>query len=864
MTKIHGDEPAQLGLMRLLILTTIGLASGLGPAWSWSEGDIAPIAQIILEAEVAPRPMPGATAAITFRNGVHWSGAAGSADQQGNKPISVLDQMRIGSQTKTYTGTVILQMIQEDKISLDDTLAKWLPNSGVPQADKITIRNLLDMTSGIPDYLSAPSAALSGSCPPVPAPPATLPSVIDEWVRLRGLMKTPPSALVTASSCLPSTGLGRMAYSNTNFVLLGMIAEKIGCGNSPQPNCYVDELQRRVLSRIPGLHGTAFPTDADFPHPPFSGGYARIVAGVPVTGMGSLVNPDANAYETFTRVEPPVPWTAGAMISSADDETIWASQLADNRFKLLSPEMQKKRLTELVPGNVAGLPARYGLAIYYMKSMLNNVDMLGHSGSIVGYTSNVSRRPDNGTDYSANVSTFFLSDQFTAPALVWILDRGVWGAIKSTGNCGSAAPTTCTGDSVRLSPLSVAHALTLQPSNKSYDTYAPAPPDPLHPNETPIVSRKTPVPTVAFYGHRQSALALGGSATLTIQPQATLAMVGNQSTAIGLTGSKNSVSVGGSVTAAGRDVAGLRDAGSSNTMTVTGQISGSVVWWNPDLPFYGTPSTQVVAVPEDSSATVDLAGSAGKLAIKGLVQTQRIKTAAMQLRPEASGYQLSIDSQGAVIGPITLAGTKTSLSIAQGGLGLYVMESRLLIPQPRVSTTAARQLNVALRNRLPVTATNEYVPIGAPGMPPVPRRGPTNRMLGGTDSNSTLSKSEANTAPPPAMLALLGSDNVVTIEGTLVGAIPKDFQTDYTQNVVAVDQQGSGNAVNIRPTGKVIGDIIVHGQGARLRIDGAVKGNITVTEASTVLEGSGTIDGKLTVNGTPTTQHGALKFGRVP
>src|SRR5665213_1377323 len=543
MTEFRKGEPAQRMLAGVLIISAIGLTGVPRPAWSWSESEIAPIAQISMDAEVAPRTTPGVTASITFRDGTHWSGASGYADDNHKRKLVAADQMRIGSQTKTYTGTVILQMIEEGKLSLDDTLLKWLPDSKVPQAGQITIRNLLDMTSGIPDYLDTPAAGLSGTCPASSSSPG--PTVLDQWVVQRGLMTATPAELIAASNCSPSTGLGKMAYSNTNFVILGSIAEKIACGDSPPSNCFIDELKRRVLSRVPGLNSTVFPNNPQFSHPPFSGGYARVVAKDAVTGMESLLNPDADSYLDFTHVDPSVPWTAGAMISNADDETIWASQLAGNRFKLLSPDMQHKRLTEIVNGDVAGVRAQYGLAIYYMRSLLDNANMVGHSGSIPGYTSNVSRRTDNETDYAANVATFTLADNFTAPALVWILDRNVWGAIDSAGNCGGETPAsrdlTCTGDSVRLSSLAVGHSLTLQPSGKTYDTYVPAPPPNNAPagGEAPIITSIAPVPTLTFYGHHQAAVALNGSSVLEVEPHAALAMVGNQSAAISLKGSRN-------------------------------------------------------------------------------------------------------------------------------------------------------------------------------------------------------------------------------------------------------------------------------------------------------------------------------------
>jgi hypothetical protein len=166
----------------------------------------------------------------------------------------------------------------------------------------------------------------------------------------------------------------------------------------------------------------------------------------------------------------------------------------------------------------------------------------------------------------------------------------------------------------------------------------------------------------------------------------------------------------------------------------------------------------------------------------------------------------------------------------------------------------------ALRNVPLNPPTDQYVSAGAPGLPPVRRPPPIPRKPTTPTPNATLAVS----APPPSMLVLRGSGNAVTIEGTLIGKIPDGYQSDYTQDVVAVYEQGIGNTLTIGPTGTVIGDIISRGQGTRLRLDGTAKGDVTITGASAVIEGNGRIEGKLTINGTAVTQQGSLKFGPAP
>jgi cytoskeletal protein CcmA (bactofilin family) len=165
--------------------------------------------------------------------------------------------------------------------------------------------------------------------------------------------------------------------------------------------------------------------------------------------------------------------------------------------------------------------------------------------------------------------------------------------------------------------------------------------------------------------------------------------------------------------------------------------------------------------------------------------------------------------------------------------------------------------NFALRDLPPIPTSPLFVASGVPGIPPIPRPQVIAARLA---PDKLLSKSTSF----PAMLALRGQGNAVTIAGTLIGAIPKDAQSDYTKNVVAVDDKGTDNTLTITPTGTVIGDILLHGKGTHLHLDGTAKGDVTVADASIVVEGQGRIEGKLTINGTVVSEHSNLKFGPAP
>jgi hypothetical protein len=173
------------------------------------------------------------------------------------------------------------------------------------------------------------------------------------------------------------------------------------------------------------------------------------------------------------------------------------------------------------------------------------------------------------------------------------------------------------------------------------------------------------------------------------------------------------------------------------------------------------------------------------------------------------------------------------------------------------SVTTSGAWDFALRDLPPIPASSIFVASGVPGIPPIPRPALIHARV--APDTTTL-----KAAAPPAMLALGGNSNTVTIDGILIGAIPPGFQSDYTENVVAVDENGTHNTITIGPTGTVIGDIVLRGQGTRVRLDGTAKGNVTVTGSSITVEGNGRIEGKLIINGTAVSQHFNLKFDSVP
>jgi D-alanyl-D-alanine carboxypeptidase len=260
---------------------------------------------------------------------------AGLADKATGQPMQPQDRVHIGSITKTFVATVVLQLAAERRLSLNDSVQKWLPGvitgHGYHPA-QITIRQLLQHTSGVPDYASDPL-----------------------FMTTQGLAQTwQPQQLVDIALRLgPPAHV--WLYSSTNYILLGMIIQKV-TGQSP-----ITEIRRRILVPL-GLHGASFPlTSTQIPAPYAHGYYGP-------TDVTNLVNPSTT-------------WTAGAMISTVDDVARFYRALLTGR--LLPPAQQRELLAAIPVDDTGALFAEhYGLGIYRVQ--LSCGTAWGHDGGYPG------------------------------------------------------------------------------------------------------------------------------------------------------------------------------------------------------------------------------------------------------------------------------------------------------------------------------------------------------------------------------------------------------------------------------------------------------------------------------------------------
>jgi D-alanyl-D-alanine carboxypeptidase len=289
--------------------------------------------------------VPGAIVGIWGPDG-DYVRAFGVADKATRAPMKTDFYSRIGSVTKTFTVTAILQLADQGKLGLDDAIAEFI--DGVPLGNRITLRQLARMQSGLVNYTATPEFQKAMFADP--RRPFTPHELID-------------FAFTQPNTFPPGQGF---EYCNTNTVLLGMVVQKV----SGQPlDGYI---QDHILAPL-GMSHTSFPTTNAFPDP-HAQGYTKQTA-------------DGKEAVT-TDWDPSWAWAAGAMISTLDDMRIWAPALATG--KLLTPEMQEQRLQTV---GSPGMPPQdgYGLGIFNLGGWI------GHNGSLPGYQTVVVYLPQKQT-----------------------------------------------------------------------------------------------------------------------------------------------------------------------------------------------------------------------------------------------------------------------------------------------------------------------------------------------------------------------------------------------------------------------------------------------------------------------------------
>jgi D-alanyl-D-alanine carboxypeptidase len=284
--------------------------------------------------------VPGVTVGLWTPDRGSYVRSFGVADQRDGRSMAADLHMRIGSETKTFTVTALLQLADRGRVGLDDPIAKYV--DGVPNGGRITLRQLAGMRSGLFNYTRDETFYKALTSDP-----------------RRSFTPRELLGYAFGHPALFPPG-EKFDYSNTNLVLLGLVVEK--AGGLPLG----DFIRKNVLAPA-GLDHTLFPADAAFPVPHAQGYTDQTASG---------------KVEDAADWNPSWAWAAGAMISDLRDLRTWARTVATGTLPdggtLVSPALQKQRLTTPpLPDPGSG----YGLGIFDVHGWI------GHNGSTPGYES---------------------------------------------------------------------------------------------------------------------------------------------------------------------------------------------------------------------------------------------------------------------------------------------------------------------------------------------------------------------------------------------------------------------------------------------------------------------------------------------
>ncbi|MEU2393323.1 serine hydrolase domain-containing protein [Streptomyces sp. NPDC007369] len=286
------------------------------------------VRKVLAEAKV-----PGVMVALSAPGKGEYIRTFGVADKSTGQPMTTNLYMRIGSETKTFTVTALLELVDQGKVGLDDPIGKYV--GGVPNGDRITLRELAGMRSGLYNY--SEDEGFFKAMTSNPRRPFT-PQELLAYSFKHPVMFEPNA---------------RFYYSNTNLILLGLVIEKV---SGMKLGDYID----KYVITPAGLLHTLFPVGAEFPTP-HAQGYTDQTADGRVQ--------DASDWN------PSWAWAAGAMVSDLADLRKWARILATGTLLEAKTQAERLKVVDALPGT------GYGLGIFNVQGWI------GHNGSLPGYQS---------------------------------------------------------------------------------------------------------------------------------------------------------------------------------------------------------------------------------------------------------------------------------------------------------------------------------------------------------------------------------------------------------------------------------------------------------------------------------------------
>lgn len=373
--------------------------------------------QTLVDQTIKDWLIPGAVVLVRTPQGDVTVGS-GTAELGTSQTPDANTHFRIASNTKTMTSAVILQLAQDGKLRLDDPVSRYV--AGVPGGDGITVAQLMEMRTGLYNYTNSPIIAGSLDNDPVRA-----------WQ---------PQQLLDIAIAQPATFApgAEYEYSNTNYLLLGMIIEKVD--GRPLADAY----RARLFGPL-GMTNTALPAGADTTLPePFAHGYQYGSSSVALTGEPEYTPAQIAAAHDgtwpptdFTGVNHSFAFAAGGVVSTASDLATWMDALVggkvlDREYQQVwadSPQVEN-------PDNPAGQWYGYGIT----QQKIGDITLTFHGGETAGYNSFMGVDAANDvtlvvwTNQPVNVDTM---SQTANALMVKVLDLIY---VDPPGAAGSTAP----------------------------------------------------------------------------------------------------------------------------------------------------------------------------------------------------------------------------------------------------------------------------------------------------------------------------------------------------------------------------------------------------------------------------------------
>ncbi len=310
--------------------------------------------QIYRPGDPPPRRVPGAVLLVDSPAG-RFLEAGGAADLASSTSVSADDRFEIGSITKLFTAVALLQLQEEGALSLNDPLAKWLPDlaAEIPYGNEMTLRQLATHTAGLGEYERDLYPMPRALTDPAILEKAYAPEDLVRWVAENKPPLFPPGAP------------GQWMYSNTGYVLLGMVLEA-ATGQS------LDEIYRERIFDPLGLERAILLEDAP-------------IDGETVRGYNAMMG----EYVDVTSWNPSGAWASGALAMSAGDLARFAQAVAGG--ELFRDPQSLAQMTDFVStGQPRGFTG-YGLGLAQLAD-----GTWGHAGGTPGFGAVLIIKPDDG------------------------------------------------------------------------------------------------------------------------------------------------------------------------------------------------------------------------------------------------------------------------------------------------------------------------------------------------------------------------------------------------------------------------------------------------------------------------------------